>query len=92
LRNGVLDRQEYAVEIYRGLSPPVSQRHLDRSTQDANAGVGDHHVQAAKAPFGCFDDSRPGLFESHVLMQKEGLAARAADLCGGSGFLDSRIS
>src|SRR6266446_2926253 len=68
------------VEVHRRLSPPVGQRHLDSLAHDADAGVGDHHVQTPEAPLGCFDYARPALLEAHVLMKEDRLAANATDL------------
>ena len=56
--------QEYAVEVHRGLSPPVGQRHFDSLAQDPDPGIGYHHVQAPKPLLGGFD--YPGQVSSRV--------------------------
>jgi hypothetical protein len=76
----VLYRQKYAVEVHRGLAPPIGQGHLDSPAHDPDTGIRHHYVQTAKLPLGRFDHSRPAFFESYVLMQKDRRAAGAADL------------
>ncbi len=63
-RHGVFDRQKHPVEVYCGLSPPVGQRHLDRHAQNADPGIGHHHVQTSKALLGGFDYCRPALLDT----------------------------
>jgi hypothetical protein len=72
--------KKHAVEVYRGLAPPVGEGHLDSLAHDPDTGVRHHHVQTAKLLLGRFDHRRPGFFESYVLMQKDRRAAGAADL------------
>jgi hypothetical protein len=62
----VLHRQEHAVEVHRGLSPPVGQRHLDSLAQDADSSVGHHHVQMPEALFGGLDYRGPVLLKSYT--------------------------
>jgi hypothetical protein len=59
---------------------PIGQRHLDCLAQNADAGVGDHHVQTPEAPLGGFDYSQPAFLERDVLMLENRLAAGTFDL------------
>ena len=78
-RDGVLDRQEHAVEVDRLLALPVGERHgLDRR-HDADAGIGDHDVEAAKVLLGLGDHARPRRLVAHVVMKVARLAARLGD-------------
>jgi hypothetical protein len=79
-RHGVPHRQEHAIEVHCGLLPPVGQRHLYSLAQDADTGVGDHHVQTPEAPFGGLDYPRPGLLNSYIVMEIDRLASSTADL------------
>src|SRR5438105_5919244 len=79
-RHRIFDRQKHTVEVYCGLPPPVGQRHLDRPAQDADPGIGHHHVQTSKAPFDGFDYWWPILLDTDVLVQIDRLAPGAADL------------
>jgi hypothetical protein len=78
-RHRVFDRQEDAIEIDRDLSPPIGERHLDGPTQDADAGIRDHHIEASKALFGSVNDTGSSLPDADVLAQKNSLAAGLDD-------------
>ena len=49
-RDAVFHRQEHAVDVHRHLPPPVGQRHVDRRSHDADAGIGHQDMQPAE-PF-----------------------------------------
>ena len=79
-RQAMLHRQKHAVEIDRGLPPPVRQRHLgDRRHGDTDAGVRDQHVEPAVALHHLGHDLDPALFAGDVVMQKGRLPARLLD-------------
>jgi hypothetical protein len=64
-------RQEHAVEIDRGLPPPIRQRHVgDRRHGDADAGIGNQHVEPAIALSTSADDLDPARLAGDVLMQE----------------------
>jgi hypothetical protein len=66
--------------VYCGLSPPVGQRHLDRLAQNADPGIGHHHVQTSKALLGGFDYCRPALLDTLVMVKKDRFAPGATNL------------
>jgi hypothetical protein len=70
-RHRIFDRQEDAIEIDRDLSPPIGERHLDGPTQDDDARIRDHHIEASKALFGSVDDTGPSLLDADVLAKKK---------------------
>ena len=81
-RQAMLHRQKHAVEINRGLPPPVLQRHLcDRRRPNANAGVGHQRVEPAVALHHLGHDLDPAWLAGDVVVQEGRLA---------TGFLDPR--
>ena len=85
-------REEHAVEIDRGLPPPIRQRHLgDRRHRDADAGIGNQDVEPTIALLDLGDDFDPARLAGDVLMQKARLAAGlpdAGDHLGPPEFID----
>ena len=58
-RDGMLDRQEHAVEIDRLLRRQSASVIVDDRHHDADAGIGDHDVEAAEALLGLGDHAGP---------------------------------
>ena len=76
----MLHRQKHAVEIDRGLPPPVRKRHLgDRRHGNADAGVREQHVEPAIALHDLGHDLDPAFLAGDVVMPKARLPTRLLD-------------
>src|SRR5713226_441682 len=80
-RDAVFDREEYPVEVDRGLPPPIRQAHLDdRGRHDADPGIGHHDVEPAVTPFDLGHDLLPAPLVGHVMRQVDRVLAGSGDL------------
>jgi hypothetical protein len=76
----MLDRQEHAIEVDRGLTPPIRQRHLRNGRhRDPNAGIRDQDVEPAVALLDLGDDLDPARLAGDILMQEAGDTAVLID-------------
>jgi hypothetical protein len=60
--------------------PAKPADHLDGLAQNADPGIGHHHIELSEASLGGLDHPRPVLLDAHILMQADRFTAGGDDL------------